>query len=71
MVKECSGHSIKIRTEFTETLRKADAERKHQKYLDQKKREEEESLARNLKNAERMAKKDAIKADFGKKKMLR
>jgi hypothetical protein len=50
MVKECSGHSIKIKSEFTETLRKADAERKHQKYLDQKKREEEESLARNLKN---------------------
>ena len=40
MVKECSDHSIKIRAEFTDTLRRADAERKHQKYLDQKKREE-------------------------------
>lgn len=71
MAKECSEHSIKIKTEFADTLRKADAERKHQKYLDQKKREEEDSIARNLKNMERMAKKDAVKADFGKKKMLR
>ena len=71
MVKECSKHSIKINTEFADTLRRAEADRKHQKYLDQKKREEEETEARHLKNLERMAKKDAIHADFGKKKMLR
>jgi hypothetical protein len=34
MVKECSKHSIKIKTEFAETMRKAEADRKHQKYLD-------------------------------------
>lgn len=68
---EASKRDHKIKTDFNETIKKAESERKYQKYLAQKEKEAEDAEARYQKNMERMAKKEAIHADFGKKKMLR
>ena len=66
-----SKGSRKIEMEFNDVLRKAEADRKYKKYVEAQRREREETELRHQKNLERMAKKDAVRADFGKKKMLR
>ena len=52
-------------------MKNAEAERKHQKYLAQKAKESEDAEIRYQKNMEKMAKKDLIHAEPGRKKMIR
>ena len=63
--------SKRVEMDFHEVLRKAEADRKYKKYLEVQAREKEENEKRLARNLERMAKKDAVRADFGKKKMVR
>jgi len=68
---DLSKGSKRVEMDFHEVLRKAEADRKYKKYLEVQAREKEENEKRLARNLERMAKKDAVHAEFGKKKMVR
>lgn len=66
-----STGTIKEKQKFLDTLSAADAELKMRKYLLAKKREKESNDQKRVHNLEKMALKELVHPDHGKKKMVR
>ena len=68
---EAQAGGIKAQQRFAECLSAADADLKMRKYLEAKAREREADAAKREKNLAKMAQKELITAEPGKKKMVR
>ena len=66
-----SQSDFKVQQSLTEVLRKVEADKKHQQYLQSKEREAITEQTRQLKSLERQLKKAQVKPMVGKMKMLR